>query len=101
MIVVTTPTGAIGRQIIEQLLASGQPVRVVVRDPARLPEHVRTRVEVVAGSHGDRGVVDAAFAGADAVFWVVPPDPRAASLEAAYLDFTRPACEALPRSGVR
>jgi hypothetical protein len=28
------------------------------------------------------------------VFWEVPPNPHAASPEAAYLDFTRPACDA-------
>jgi uncharacterized protein YbjT (DUF2867 family) len=46
-------------------------------------------------------VVDQAFAGAESVFWLVPPDPRAASLEAAYIDFTRPACAALQRHGVK
>ena len=34
------------------------------------------------GSHGDAAVVDEAFAGADAVFWLTPPDPRAPSVEA-------------------
>ena len=42
-----------------------------------------------------------AFAGADAVFWLVPPNPTAESLEAAYLDFTQPACGALKSCGVR
>jgi uncharacterized protein YbjT (DUF2867 family) len=35
------------------------------------------------------------------VFWLVPPIPIIESPEAAYLDFTRPACEALRRHGVR
>jgi uncharacterized protein YbjT (DUF2867 family) len=38
--------------------------------------------------------VNKAFAGADAVFWLVPPDPRAKTVDAAYVDFTRPACAA-------
>jgi hypothetical protein len=43
---------------------------------------------MVQGSHGDVGVVDRAFVGADAAFWLVPPrDPNAASVEAAYVDF--------------
>jgi len=45
--------------------------------------------------------VNRAFAGADAVFWLVPPNPTAESLEAAYLDFTQPACGALKSCGVR
>ncbi|HEX2319451.1 MAG TPA: NAD(P)H-binding protein [Streptosporangiaceae bacterium] len=38
--------------------------------------------------------VDKAFAGADAVFWLTPPDPRAPSVDAAFVGFTRPAAEA-------
>ncbi|WP_242884223.1 NmrA family NAD(P)-binding protein [Actinomadura litoris] len=101
MIVVTAPTGQIGRQLIDLLLSAGEPVRVIARDPSRLSPQVRARVEVVAGSHGDRDVVDRAFTGADAVFWLVPPDYRTESLAAAYLDFTRPACEAIVARGVR
>ena len=101
MIVVTAPTGAIGRQVLETVLHSGEPVRVIVRDPSRLPAQTRERVEVVQGSHGDIDVVSQAFAGADAVFWLVPPDPHAESVEAAYLDFTRPACDAFKSHGVR
>jgi uncharacterized protein YbjT (DUF2867 family) len=101
MIVVTTPTGTIGRQVLENLLDSGEPIRVVARDPGHLPPQVRGRVEVVQGSHGDAGVVDAAFAGADSVFWLVPPDFGAESVEAAYVGFTRPACEAFERQRVK
>jgi uncharacterized protein YbjT (DUF2867 family) len=101
MIVLTAPTGLIGRQVLDNVLASGQLVRVIVRDPARMPAHLLERVEVVQGSHGDHSVVNEAFAGADAVFWLVPPDPRAGSVEAAYVDFTRPACEAFVRHGVK
>ncbi|RSN29519.1 NmrA family transcriptional regulator [Amycolatopsis sp. WAC 01416] len=100
MIVVTAPTGQIGSRVLATLLESGEPIRVIARDPARLPEHVRARVEVVQGSHGDADVVDEAFAGTDTVFWLVAADPRAESLEAAYLDFTRPACEAVKKHGV-
>jgi uncharacterized protein YbjT (DUF2867 family) len=100
MIVITAPTGLIGHQVLDNVLGSGEPVRVIARDPSRLPAQVRERVEVVPGSHGDIGVVDRAFAGADAVFWLVPPDPHADSVEAAYVDFTRPACDAFKRHEV-
>ena len=101
MIVITAPTGLIGAQVLGTVLDSGQPVRVIARDPSRLPAQVRERAEVVPGSHGDIDVVDRAFAGADAVFWLVPPDPHADSVEAAYVDFTRPACDAFKRHGVQ
>jgi uncharacterized protein YbjT (DUF2867 family) len=101
MIVITTPTGQIGRRVLGDVLDGGQPVRVIARDPSRLPAQARERVEVVQGSHGDLEVVDRAFAGVDAVFWLVPPDPRADSVEEAYVGFSRPACDALKRREVR
>jgi uncharacterized protein YbjT (DUF2867 family) len=100
VIVITTPTGQIGSQVLGDLLDSGEQLRVVVRDPAQLPAGVRKDLDIVAGSHGDAAVVDKALSGADAVFWLVPPDPRAPSVEAAYVGFTRPAAEAFRRHGV-
>jgi uncharacterized protein YbjT (DUF2867 family) len=101
MIVVTTPTGQIGHQVLDNLLDSGRELRVVIRDPADLPASARGRVEAIRGSHGEAAVVEEAFAGADAVFWLVPPDPQAPSIDAAYVDFTRPAAEAFKHHGVK
>ncbi|TIO08092.1 NAD(P)H-binding protein [Mesorhizobium sp.] len=101
MIVVTTPTGGIGHQVLENLLDSGEPIRVIARDPSRLSSRTRERVEVVQGSHGDIDVVNQAFAGADAVFWLVPPDFHAETIEAAYVNFTRPACDAIKSRKVK
>ena len=101
MIVVTTPTGAIGQQVLEKLLDSGETIRVIARDPSRLPTQARERMEVVQGSHSDSAVVDRAFEGADSVFWVVPPDFQANNVEARYLEFIKPACEAFKSRGVK
>jgi uncharacterized protein YbjT (DUF2867 family) len=101
MIVVTTPTGNIGSKLLAHLLEGDEPVRVIVRDASRLPDKIRERVDIVEGSHGDAAIVDKAFQGADSVFWLAPPSPKTASLEAAYLDFTRPACEAFRTHGVQ
>jgi len=72
----------------------------VVRDPVRLAPGVAERVEVVQGSHSDKAVVAEAFAGADAVFWLVPASPGAESLDAAYSGFAGPAIEAFAARGV-
>jgi uncharacterized protein YbjT (DUF2867 family) len=101
MIVITTPAGQIGRQVLDNLLGSGEALRVIARDSSALPAEIRERVEVVEGSHGDAAVVDKAFAGADAVFWLAPPDPRAPAVEVAFVDFTRPAAKAFKRHGVK
>jgi uncharacterized protein YbjT (DUF2867 family) len=76
-------------------------LRVICRDPRSITESTRERIDVIEGSHGDPAVVDAAFAGADALFWLAPPNPQADSVEAAYVGFTRPAAEALRRHSVR
>jgi uncharacterized protein YbjT (DUF2867 family) len=100
MIVITTPAGQIGRQVLGSLLRSGEQLRVIVRDRSQLPAEVRGDVDIVEGSHGDAAVADKAFAGADAVFWVAPVDPRAPSVEASFAGFTRPAAEAFSRHGI-
>src|SRR4030088_122295 len=83
MIVVTTPTGLIGHQVLDNLLDSGEELRLIARDPPAIPADVRARIDIVEGSHGDAAVVDEAFAGANAVFWLTPPDPQAPSVAAA------------------
>src|SRR5256885_17103731 len=101
MIVITTPTGQIGRQVLGNLLDSGEQLRVIARDPSQLPAEVREDLDIVEGSHGDAAVVDKAFAGADAGFWLTPADPRAPPVEAAVARFTPPRARAFKRHGAR
>jgi hypothetical protein len=100
MIVITTPAGQIGRQVLGNLLDSGEQLRVIARDPSQLPAGVREDLDIVEGSHGDAAVVDKAFADANAVLWVTPAAPRALSVDAAFAGFTRPAAEAFNRHRV-
>lgn len=101
MIVVTTPTGSIGHQVLAHVIEGGAPVRVIARDPSRLPAQVRERVEVVKGSMNDTAAVAEVCAGADSVLWVLPPDPLAESVHGHVIDFTRPLCDAIASQGVR
>ncbi|MFF4487923.1 NAD(P)H-binding protein [Streptomyces sp. NPDC001544] len=103
MIVVTTPTGQIGRQVLDRLLdapdaAAG--IRVIAREPARLPARVREKAEVVQGSHADPAVLGKACAGADRLFWLVPPTPSADSVEGHFHTFTESLREVTSRQGV-
>jgi uncharacterized protein YbjT (DUF2867 family) len=96
MIVITAPTGNVGSQLLSELLnARTESLRVIVRDPSRLPEPVRDQVQVIAGSHEDRAVLHQALDGAHALFWLIPPSMRASSANDHYLSFTRPAVAAI------
>lgn len=100
MIVVTTPTGQIGGQLVRQLLDRDKKVRVIARDVSRLDDTVRERAEIVAGSHDDPAVLDKALPGAEALFWLVPPDPQVPSAEEHYVSFARAGAAAIARHDV-
>lgn len=100
-IVITTPTGNIGSQVLENILTTGIPIRVIERSPSRIPDSMKGTIEIIQGSHGDPAVIDEAFRDVDTVFWLCPPDPQAESAMATYVEFTRPACQAIVRHGVR
>jgi uncharacterized protein YbjT (DUF2867 family) len=103
MIVITTPTGDIGRQILQHVVHGSEPVRVVARDPSRIPKEIRQRIEVIQGSHGDAAIIEKALTGADALFWLIPPEPfmNMNSVDEAYANFTRPAAKAITKCAVK
>ena len=85
MLVITTPTGQIGKQVLALLLDRPGPIRVIVRDPLRLDSGVRSRVDIIQGSHDDPAVLSRALEGADGLFWLVPPGLAGTSTEERYL----------------
>lgn len=66
MVLVTGATGNVGRSVVEQLLAAGQPVRAMTRDPgrARFP----SGVAVVRGDMAQPATLPAALEGVDRAF---------------------------------
>jgi uncharacterized protein YbjT (DUF2867 family) len=100
MIVVTTPTGHIGSQVVQNLIAADESVRVIARDPDKLADEIRGRVEVVQGSSDDESVMMRALEGAENLFLVVPPSFSTTDDQEYYLRFTRPANHAIKRHGV-
>ncbi len=101
MVTVTTPTGKIGSQVIQHLLAAGEAVRVIARDPAKLAPEVQGKVEVVQGSSDDPAAMNQALRGAESLFWVTPPSFGTDDNTAYYLRLARAACRALQEQGVR
>lgn len=87
-IVVTTPTGHVGSRVVRLLLQAGVRPRVLVRNPARLDEETRARVDVRQGDLTDAEFVRDSIAGTRTVFWVDPTphttaDPVETSLRTA------------------
>lgn len=101
MILVTTPTGKIGSQVIPHLLAANEAVRVVVRDPAKIAPEIRERIEIVTGSLDDDAIMTSALEGAESVFLLVPPSFEDNNDAAYYLRFTRPALRAIKSEGTK
>jgi uncharacterized protein YbjT (DUF2867 family) len=71
-ILITTPAGSIGRSIIPELLAPEFSVRVITRNPSRLPSEIRNQVEVIRGSTDDTNALCEALDAVDALFWCIP-----------------------------
>jgi uncharacterized protein YbjT (DUF2867 family) len=67
MYLVTGATGNVGSELVEQLLASGEPVRVFVRD-ARKVAHWGDRVELATGNFEDPTSFGRAVAGTEGAF---------------------------------
>jgi uncharacterized protein YbjT (DUF2867 family) len=103
MIVITTPTGDIGHKVLKHVVQGSEPVRVIARDPSRIPQKTLKRVEVIQGSHGDAATIEKALTGADALFWLIPPEPLMTldSVDEAYVGFTKPAAGAIRKCGLK
>ena len=101
MIVITTPTGKIGSQLVRNLLAAGESLRLIAREPARIAPEIREKTEVVQGSSDDESVLMRALHGAESLFLVVPPSFTTNDDREYFLQFTRPVCSAVLRQGVK
>lgn len=66
MILVTGATGTVGREVVAQLLAAGQTVRAMTRDPRKAK--LDSRAEVVRGDLEDSASLAEAVRGVDRIF---------------------------------
>jgi len=74
MYVITGATGNTGSVITERLLARGERVRVVGRDPKRLERFTQKGAEPFVADATDAGALTKAFSGAKAVYAMIPPN---------------------------
>jgi uncharacterized protein YbjT (DUF2867 family) len=67
-------TGNVGGAVAENLLAAGKAVRGVVRNPEKAKTWANRGVELVQSAYDDAEGLARAFAGAEGVFAMIPPD---------------------------
>ncbi len=82
MYVITGATGNIGHRVVTQLLASGEKVRAIGRNQKKLQPLVNKGAEGILGDLNDTNMLAQAFAGAKAVFTMIPPSYTAENFRA-------------------
>lgn len=93
-------TGRIGRLVVEQALATGHQVTLLVRDPRKLGP-TGERVRVVSGQITDATAVSRAIQGADVVISALGPDGNHADQVTILRDGMRTVIGAMREQGVR
>lgn len=100
MTVITTPTGNIGSKVLSNILSSNEPLRVLMRDPTKLSNDDRGKVEVIQGSLDNPEVVAKAMRGADQLFLIIPPSHTYQNVNDYYLNFSKIICTAIKNENI-
>jgi uncharacterized protein YbjT (DUF2867 family) len=100
MYVVTGATGNTGRVIANRLLDQGKKVRVIGRNRERLQPFVARGAEAFVADLSDQTAVKQAFAGANAVYAMIPPDVTSPDFRAEQRRVTVAIAAALEHAGV-
>jgi uncharacterized protein YbjT (DUF2867 family) len=82
MILVTGATGKVGSDLVNRLVADGQPVRALVRDPEKAAKSLPAQVELARGDLADAESIEEAITGAQKLFLLAPFDQRMTDMEA-------------------
>jgi uncharacterized protein YbjT (DUF2867 family) len=99
--VITGATGNTGGVVAERLLAEGKKVRVVGRDPKRLERFTQDGAEAFIADTTDAGALTEAFAGAKAVYAMIPPNNASPDVRA-YQDSVSDALRAaIEKAGIK
>jgi uncharacterized protein YbjT (DUF2867 family) len=101
MYAITGATGNIGSKAADILLTRGEKVRVIGRSAERLHDFVERGAEAAVGDLKDGAFVERAFAGATAVFTMIPPNYTAEDFLAYQEEIRENYAAAIQESGVR
>jgi uncharacterized protein YbjT (DUF2867 family) len=88
-IVIGAAAGNIGRRVAEQVLKAGAETVLLVRQPGKVSDLAAAGAEVRVADMDDARAVVEASRGADALFWLIPPNLGAADLREWHLRVAR------------
>lgn len=74
MYVIVGITGRVGGAIAENLLAQGEQIRAIVRNPEKAAQWGDRGAEIAVADVDDSNALASAFAGTDGVFLMIPPN---------------------------
>jgi len=101
MIVITGATGNTGKAVAETLLAAGEKIRVIGRSADKLQPFVAKGAEAFTGSVLDTDAMANAFAGAKAVYAMIPPDLKAPKMRDYLASVSESLASAIERASVK
>jgi uncharacterized protein YbjT (DUF2867 family) len=100
MYVILGATGNTGSVVARKLLDGGKKVRVVGRDSKKLVPFVSRGAETLAADVLDTDALSRAFAGAEAVYVLIPPDMKSPDYRAHQEEISDSIAKALKTAGV-
>ncbi len=99
-IAITAPTGNIGSHLVKHLLEANADLTLLVRNPDKLAPDVRSRVNAQQGELQDAAFVQKATQGAEALFFLVPPNFAAPDVRAYYQSLSDAAVQAIQANNI-
>ncbi|HLP49989.1 MAG TPA: NAD(P)H-binding protein [Chitinophagales bacterium] len=99
--VLTGSIGHISKPLAKSLIAAGHQVKIITSKPDRKAEIEKLGANALVGSVEDQNFVTSAFAGADAVYLMVPPNFAAPNLSAFQHKVSDVYAAAVQQSGVK
>jgi len=100
-VLVTGASGFIGQHLTGRLLERGTALRVVTRNPDRLPVEWLGRVDVVAGSLTNKGTIESVVKGASRVFHLAGETQDEVCMRAVNTEVTRALVQATRAAGAK
>jgi uncharacterized protein YbjT (DUF2867 family) len=101
MIVITGATGNTGKPAVEALLTAGEKVRAIGRSAEHLAPLAQKGAEPYVGDANDAAAMTKAFQGAEAVYLMLPSNPKSEDILGDEAKITDAYVEAITKSGVK